>query len=158
MDPVATRIQQLMDEARWTAGELSRHAGLSDAHVQVLLTRGATRTSGETLAKIAAACSVNLEWLVTGNGPKGLKVYAGEDDPRVKNLPDYLGHLAVARTLRPAFGEYVWKAVGDAHPLITAPLSPGLLVKMAEILVEYLPPPPAPKPAPKRKRSTRGSA
>ena len=152
VDPIATRIRELLDDTGWGPAELSRRAGLSEAHISVLLNRGAAQASGAVLAKIAATCSVELEWLVSGTGPKELGRYSGEDDPRIKNLEGYLGALAVARTLRPNFQEYVWQAVGEAHPLIAGQLSPGMLVKMAEIIVEYLPPPAPPAPPKKRPR------
>lgn len=71
VDEIAKRIRALADErGEKKERELSRAAGLEPTNVGKILKRGGENTTGTTLAKIAKAGGVTLDWLVTGEGPR----------------------------------------------------------------------------------------
>lgn len=74
VDPIAERVQWLVEHrAEGNARALARKAGLSsETHVGLILERGAARTAGTVLAKIAEAGGVRLDWLIKGEGPRDL--------------------------------------------------------------------------------------
>jgi transcriptional regulator with XRE-family HTH domain len=153
VDPVALRIQSLLDEHGWTPYELSKRAGLSDSHVQLILKRGTKRLGRVTLEKIAAGAGVSARWLVDGEGsrepsaPTEVRMVPEDSDPRMRNREGYDRHLSGARALRPGMPGYVWDAIGDGDPLVIAPLTPAMLADIADVLVKYIPPPPGHTPS-----------
>jgi transcriptional regulator with XRE-family HTH domain len=71
VDEIAKRVRALADErGPKKERELARDAKLTPVHVNKILTRGGKNTSATTLAKIAQAGGVTLDWLVTGEGPR----------------------------------------------------------------------------------------
>ena len=139
---IADRIREVLSARGWKAAELNRLAGLSSpTHVSVILARGGSRTSGDVLAKIAAAAGVREKWLLTGEGPRDLDAPEVSDDPKMEGRPGFRGALAGARVLRPQYGDYVWNAVAHVDPLMIVPMTPALLADLADVIVKYLPPP-----------------
>lgn len=148
VDPIALRIQGLLDEHGWTPYELSKRAGLSDSHVSLILQRGTKRLGRVTLEKIAAGAGVSARWLVEGEGPRTevapaeVRVVPDDSDPRMRNREGFDRHLTAAKALRPGMPGYVWDALGDGDPLVIAPLTPAMLADIADVLVKYIPAPP----------------
>lgn len=148
VDPIALRIQSLLDEHGWTPYELSKRAGLSDSHITLILRRGTKRVGRATLSKIAAGAGVSLRWLEDGEGPRvetapvEVRVVPEESDPRMRNRDGFDRHLSAAKSLRPGMPGYVWDALGDGDPLVIAPLTPAMLADIADVLVKYIPAPP----------------
>ena len=93
VDGIAARIREVLDARRWSERELSARAGLAPVHVGKILDRGGSRAGGETLAKIAKAAGVSLEWLVTGEGPRDLET-------RVEYTDDYPARAPLLAALR----------------------------------------------------------
>ena len=140
-DSIKERLELVLKARGWSPAELNRRAGFSTpTHVNTLLNRGAEKISAAALARIAAAASVQLQWLATGEGSME---YPPPDSaaPRLRNCNGYPEAVAGARVLRPQYGEHIWRAVGDAHPIATAPLVPGTLARIADIVAEFTPPP-----------------
>lgn len=112
MKTLVERMQFVLDANDWSAREWARRAKLAEeSHVGILMRRMAKqpdRLAGdiETYAKLAAAASVSLDWLVLGRGtPNGLVVEIA-DDPR---YPSRARVAAAAHWL--GFGEAVIRAV-----------------------------------------------
>lgn len=99
VDPIAERVKWLVDHrADGNARSLARKAGLpSETHVGLIVERGAARTAGTVLAKIAEAGGVRLDWLIKGEEPRDLPaVPAGYQvvyDTRYPNLEKALAPL-----------------------------------------------------------------
>lgn len=98
VDPIAERVQWLVDHrAEGNARALARKAGLpSETHVGLILERGAARTAGTVLAKIAEAGGVRLDWLIKGEEPRDVVASPERTvvyDARYPNLEKALGPL-----------------------------------------------------------------
>lgn len=155
-DSIKTRIEEILRVRGWTAGRLTKEAGLSSpAHVRNLLDRGAKRPAAKTLAQIARAAGVREEWLSSGLGPmeepppvlapavESVEEYAPEEtDPRMRNRENFDASLRGAKQLRPGHPDYIWPVLANADPLLSAPLSPLMLAELADFLLRHVAPPP----------------
>jgi hypothetical protein len=76
------RLQSILDERGWSQRELSREAKLDDRHVGVIMGRlrknPDAKLEHDTVAAIAKAGRVRLEWLSTGEEPRELRAATGE--------------------------------------------------------------------------------
>lgn len=147
-DPVAERIAEMLTARDMTAYELSKRAGLSKSHASMILQRGARRTAPDTLRKIAAALGVRELWLLTGEGPRDVQTddgfaagLAGTSSGKMRDRVNFYGCLSVAKTQRPQYRNYLWRAIEDGDPILTVPLTPAMLVDLADLLVKYIPDP-----------------
>lgn len=149
-DPVAQRIVEMLRVREITPYELGKRAGLSSSsHVSMILQRGARRTASDTLRRIAAGLGVRELWLLTGNGPRDVQAddgtasdaTPGVSSGKMKDRPNFYGCLSVARTQRPQYRAYLWRAIEEGDPIVTVPLTPAMLVDLADLLVKYIPDP-----------------
>jgi transcriptional regulator with XRE-family HTH domain len=82
---ISKRLDTAMTHARYPSqAALSRASGVPQPTInRILKGTGARGPETTTLAKLAAACKVNFEWLLTGNGPmaqaKDARQHAGVD-------------------------------------------------------------------------------
>lgn len=148
------RIQYILDRVpspsgeKWNAKSLSQAAGLpSDAHVG-MLKRGTVKTGrGDTLAKIASAARVSLRWLSTGEGSptdddNESRAPGGESsEPKFANIPHWDHIRATAKTLEPSIEDWALDIVAQSHPMLTAPLTPGMVVDLARVVMKHCPRP-----------------
>lgn len=73
----------------WSAKSLAQAAGLaSDAHVGMMLRGTVKKPTAETLAAIARAAGVSLDWLATGAGTPDARTVE-RDAPRFRDLPGW---------------------------------------------------------------------
>lgn len=74
METLASRVNWLLQQTEMSARALSLKAGLSPNHVG-MLARGtvATRPAHDTLAALARAAGVSVEWLASGEGEPRLE-------------------------------------------------------------------------------------
>lgn len=149
-DPVVKRIEEVLELRGWTPYELSKRSGLaSDSHVGAILKRGTSRTARATLRKIAAGAGVHERWLLDGEGPRDLQDEAGlaasapvgVSTGKMRDRANFYGCLAAAQAQRPQYRDYLWQAIEDGDPILTVPLTPALIVDLADMLVKYLPAP-----------------
>lgn len=82
----AERFRQIMDWTGWSAREWARRAGLrEESHVNRLISRLENEPDAavnvDTLARLADAAKVSLDWLWLGRGLPGA-IVEGSDDPR----------------------------------------------------------------------------
>lgn len=161
---IADRIREILDARGWSAAELGRRAGLtSPTHVSVILARGGSRTSGDTLAKIAAAAGVRTQWLLTGEGARdesddvsqapapdeidvaGRRPVAQDaartSRPTFENLPDWPELIAGARAMQAERGreipEWAFAAVATSSALLTAPPSAATIYDLARVYADH---------------------
>lgn len=106
---IAERMQQIMDWNQWSAREWARQAGLPESHLNTIIMRlrgDGKGTNVTTLAKLAEAANVSLDWLWAGRGsPSG--PITNTQDPR---YPSRGRVIAALRFL----GEDVPRGVIDA--------------------------------------------
>lgn len=141
------RVQELMELHGWTAYELAHKAGLSDSTISNWLRRGVKRPDLEALRKIAAAAGVRKEWLRDGKGPRDLPAFDETRAPESMGAREnFQGCLVAARIKRPQYGDYLREALANGDPLMVAPMTPGLLIALADALVDHIPAPPPTKP------------
>lgn len=81
------RIESVLKDKGWSASEWARRAKLSErSHVNTIIQRlranPAAKTDGQTLAKLAEAADVSLDWLVLGRGTKDGAFVRIDPDPR----------------------------------------------------------------------------
>lgn len=146
MADLLDRLREVMELRGWTPYELANKAGLGDSHVSNWLRRGVKRPDFETVRKLAAAAGVRDEWLREGIGPRDLPTFNEHKAPAsMQARENFEGSLVVARVKRPQYGDYLWQAIADGDPLMVAPMTPGLLVALADALVDHIP---APTPQP----------
>src|SRR3954465_11578782 len=67
---IAERLKRAMEQAGLTQTALEAQARLSKGYLSRVLSGERKSIGGEKLAKIAAACGVRAEWLVTGEGER----------------------------------------------------------------------------------------
>ncbi|MEZ5189413.1 MAG: helix-turn-helix transcriptional regulator [Schumannella sp.] len=133
---VRSRLIEVMDRRSWTPEALAKAAVVSLQRVESFL-GGSNSETKSFLALLAKTMGVPEEWLINGD-PRD------EDDvpaPLLKYRPDFAASLAIAQELRPQHGAYVWSALADSAPLVTVPITPALLVDLADVLVKYIVPP-----------------
>jgi transcriptional regulator with XRE-family HTH domain len=138
-----------MELRGWTAYEFAHRADLSDSILSNWLRRGVKRPDHEALRKLAAAAGVRVEWLRDGAGPRDLPTF--NDTVQAASMQareNFDGSLVVAKLKRPQYGEYLWEVIANGDPLMVAPMTPGLLVNLADALVDHIP---APTPQPPKR-------
>lgn len=161
----ADRIAQVLKDRGWSQRELARRAKYTtESQLGNTLRRireNPGRVEVETMQRIADAAGVSLHWLLTGVEPGAAANEAGSA-PHLINLPNWPGLLAASRMLAPDYDDWVWDEVGRSYPLTTAPVTPAMLVDLAELVVKHVPPParhpqsrPAAAPAEKRRAPRR---
>ncbi len=117
MDEIAKRVRALADErGKNKERELARAADLTPVHVNKIIARGGENTSGTTLAKIAKAGGVTLDWLVTGDAPRSRVAFGQTDRERALAVflesPNDLARKVGARIAAKSFkGAESWDAV-----------------------------------------------
>jgi len=149
VDGLVDRIRELMELRGWTAYEFAHRAELSDSILSNWLRRGVKRPDHEALRKLAAAAGVRVEWLRDGKGPRDLPTF--NDAVQAASMQareNFEGSLVVARIKRPQYGDYLWEAIAAGDPLMVAPMTPGLLIALADALVDHIP---APSPQPPKR-------
>ena len=149
VDGLVDRIREVMELRGWTAYEFASNADVGESVVSNWLRRGVKRPDPETLRKLAAAAGVRLEWFRDGAGPRDLPTF--NDAVQAATMAareNFDGSLVVARIKRPQYGDYLWEAIADGDPLMVAPMSPALLVALADALVDHIP---APTPQPPKR-------
>ena len=52
------------------------------------------------------------------------------------------GSLRVAMAKRPQHKRYLWDAIAEGDPMMLAPMTPQLLMNLADALVDLIPEPP----------------
>jgi len=137
------------DGTKWDAKALSRAAGLSPSHVNMMKNGRVMKPGGEVLAQIARAAQVSSRWLTTGEGPVTEPAAAADADdhsPRFATLLNWHVLLGTARALAPEIPAWAWETVAASHPLHTVPVTPAHVVRMARIVLELSPPPAPPAP------------
>lgn len=142
VDDIAQRIRDQIERQGLSARALSLRAGLSERHVGKLLERGAGNAEVETLMKIAQALGVNITWLLLGAGAPDAAEPANEEreGPTMGRRPGFEESLDGARLMRPHYPESLWQRVAAGEPLAVVPMSPQLVVEMADILLKLAPP------------------
>jgi transcriptional regulator with XRE-family HTH domain len=151
MADLLERLREVMELRGWTPYEMATKAGLGDSHVSNWLRRGVKRPDSEAVRKIAAAAGVRDQWLREGVGPRDLPAFNEHAAPAsMQARENFEGSLVVARVKRPQYGDYLWQAIADGDPLMVAPMTPGLLVALADALVDHIP---APAPQPGKPRT-----
>jgi transcriptional regulator with XRE-family HTH domain len=148
MDGLVDRIREVMELRGWTAYEFAHRAQLSDSILSNWLRRGVKRPDIEALNKLAAAAGVRVEWLRDGTGARDIPTFSeAVQAATMQARENFDGSLVVARVKRPQYGDYLWDAIAHGDPLMVAPMTPGLLVDLADALVNHISaPPPPPKP------------
>jgi transcriptional regulator with XRE-family HTH domain len=142
VDGLTTRIQELMDLRGWTAYEFAHRAGLGDSLISNWLRRGVKRPDPEALRKLAAIAGVREAWLRDGVGPRELPAFNEHLAPASMQAREHFeGSLIVARGKRPQYDDYLWETIADGDPLMVAPMTPGLLIALADALVDHIPAP-----------------
>lgn len=142
VDSLVARVQELMELRGWTAYELAHKAGLSDSLISNWLRRGVKRPDPEAVRKLAAAAGVREEWLRDGKGPRDLPAFDETRAPEhMSARENFQGSLVAARIKRPQYGDYLWEAIANGDPLMVAPMTPGLLIALADALVDHIPAP-----------------
>lgn len=150
VDTLAERIAWILEHCRadsgekWTAKSLSAAAGLAEAHVG-MIKRGLVKNPGnDTLEAIAKKARVSYLWLGTGQGRPT------DDDDRlvVDQAGGSYGELGIwprllvtARQLAPEIEDWVWEEVARAKILLSAPVTARVLVGVAKLVMENVPPP-----------------
>ena len=148
---VKERVQEVLRRTGWSQRELARQAGLAGSHVSLILTNLGDNVRVDTLRAIAKAARVSESWMITGSGtPDGGDALAADEQTSSLEgfdvacfaaLPNWRELLASARLLRPQLPDWVWVALGAAHPLIAGPASPGMLAELADVLHRFGSPP-----------------
>lgn len=133
---VLNRIRQAMAARDMGASEFAEAIDSSPARADRILA-GHFIAGRAFIQKVAAALGVEEEWLM-GEGDDSA---AETVSPLLKYRPDFAASLAIAQELRPQHGAYVWNALADSAPLVTVPITPALLVDLADVLVKYIVPP-----------------
>ena len=109
------------------------------------------RPDPEAVRKLAAAAGVREEWLRDGTGQRELPAFNEHAAPASMQAREHFeGSLVVARVKRPQYGDYLWETIADGDPLMVAPMTPGLLIALADALVDHIP---APAPASTKQRT-----
>lgn len=93
MTTISERVREVLALRDINERELSRRAGLSEAHINKIVQKKDGRPSAETVAKISAAAGVSLVWLITGEGPieAAAPASAGPTDDSRRRLETALG-------------------------------------------------------------------
>lgn len=102
---IAGRVQLLRVSHKWSQAKLAKVAGLAQASV-ANIERGQTKGGlAVTLAKIAKALNVNVDWLRTGKGESSRRLGSNGDEAEMAAIYDQLSTdnratwLAIGRTL-----------------------------------------------------------
>lgn len=132
--------------------ELSRRSGLRENHVGTILTRLRKNPGAdierETLAAIASGGLVSVHWLATGQGPRrvddgtGAPADAGDvAAPRFENVANWPALRATAKAIDPGIEDWALDMVAQSNPLLTAPLTAGMVADLAKVVMKHVPPP-----------------
>lgn len=133
------RLRDAMARRGMDYASLATDAQVSQSEVTRALA-GSKRIKTRTLHAMAAALGVSESWLRAGTrAPERDVERVGA--PTLRGRPDFAASLAIAQELRPQHGAYVWSALADSAPLVTVPITPALLVDLADVLVKYIVPP-----------------
>lgn len=68
VETISDRIRSSLATRGWSMRELDRRAEIAEGHTERILARDPERAGAGTLAKIAGALGVTLDWLVRGVG------------------------------------------------------------------------------------------
>lgn len=151
MEGLVDRIREVMELRGWTAYEFAHRAQLSDSILSNWLRRGVKRPDIEALNKLAAAAGVRVEWLRDGTGPRDIPAFSDTAQATtMRARENFDGCLVVAKLKRAEYGEYLWETIAAGDPLMVAPMTPGLLIDLADALVDHVP---APAPQPQKPRT-----
>lgn len=148
---VKERVIEVLRRTGWSQRELARQAGLAGSHISLILTSLGDNVRVDTLRAIAKAAKVSESWMITGDGtPDGDDVPSSDEQTDSSEgfdvacfaaLANWRELLASAKLLRPSIPDWVWLALGAAHPLIAGPASPGMLAELADVLHRFGSPP-----------------
>jgi transcriptional regulator with XRE-family HTH domain len=150
VDTLSDRVRWILDNTRspsgekWSGRALSNAAGLkSSAHVGMIVRGTAVDVKVDTLAAIARAAGVSLEWLSTGHGsPSGPEpsVHASDgEEPRMGALPGWTATVDAARALDSTVPDWAFEELANAHPLVTSAPSPAAVALMARSILSQFP-------------------
>lgn len=143
VDGLLTRLREVLELRGWTPYELAIRAGVGESIVSNWLRRGVKRPDPETVRKLAATAGVRLEWLRDGEGPREIPAFDESRAPEHMGAREnFEGSLVAAKIKRPQYGDYLWEALANGDPLMVAPMTPGLLIALADALVDFIPAPP----------------
>lgn len=164
MDTIADRIRWILETRDLSARALSKRAGLADGHVSMIL-RGLVGkgVTAETLAQIARAGGVSVQWLATGEGQRETDLPSIDDDPAPdagdttppetaerEEMPETLGQRRGYATQEAAakkelarrnesVEEWVWPHVRAANNFTLANTAPSvvMLVELAKFIAAH---------------------
>jgi hypothetical protein len=163
---IADRLEEVLKVRGLGSNELSRLAGLSEGFVSHAVTKSKKNPEADINAakavKIAKAARVNLEWLLTGEGPRDLP---REDPPQVPytiharssvgvadrelrvrlpsgasptfvfgSLVNWPELLEGATRMRSNHSAWVWERVAAAPLFLAAEPSAAMVAQMADLV------------------------
>jgi transcriptional regulator with XRE-family HTH domain len=130
VDTIADRIRSILRERGWSERALSERAGLSPVHIGKILDRGGGRAGADTLARIASAAGVSLDWLITGHAPGAPA--EGSSHPVYRNLPGWTEAVTIVRRTKPYLPIQALEAAGETNALlVTGPVTPDMVLRQA---------------------------
>lgn len=143
-DPVSRRLRWVLEAQGKSMRSLSLAAGLSAAHIERLLARGASKSELSTLHKIATTTGVSLSWLATGRGEPyeaDAQSPAPDAPSRERHMGDLVGYAqaeADARLLRPQYADHpVWERIRATEALTDGPVTGAALAELADYLIRH---------------------
>lgn len=106
MPTFADRIREILAENQWPARELGRRAGLAETHISAML-KPDYDPRLSTLAAVADAAGVTLQWLASGALPKHRDDIAAEEALRraARQIVDAEERKSTIRPVSPSFQE-----------------------------------------------------
>lgn len=163
---IADRLEEVLKVRGLGSNELSRLANVSEGFVSHVITKSKKNPNadinGAKAVLIAKAAKVNLEWLLTGEGPRDLPredlapiVYSlparssagvGEGELRLRlnagapptlvfgSLVHWPELLEGAKRVRPNHSPWVWDRVAAAPPFLAAEPSVSMVAAIADLV------------------------
>lgn len=140
---IAQRFQWIFDNRprddgkAWTAKSLSREAGLSEAHVGMVMRGQIKSPSVETLRPLAEKAGVSLAWLATGQGtPESDDSARGpstteSERPELQGIPGWADAVALAKHEHPHIPEWAWNAAGAMAPRDVPVVTVAMVAELA---------------------------
>lgn len=136
VDTLADRLRWVMNHKGWSASRLSQAAGKARGHVGLILSgRVGAGVAADTLAAIAAAAGVSLEWLQSGVGDPLAGATAGE---RYDAHPEWASAVAEAPRKYPGFVppfayEYAGRMIRSSR---AAHITPEIALQLARVWID----------------------
>lgn len=143
------RIELLVARAGGSQRELSRRSGLTEVHVGQILRRlkadPDASIESTTLRAIAQGAGVSESWLLTGRGSPddadAPELAASTRHPQIRDTPNILANVAMAKRIKPDWPEEVWEDLLDSYPRgpVEEEVLPGMLVALGELDMMFRP-------------------